>query len=108
MDLCEECDKLIERCICEDEYCHDCHMDNEDYGDDYYVDPEELSRHSYCCGADYLAKIYPECADDVDHYEMMERIGQKRKQPQPPFTKKQIKIRQEYLRKREVTKVPIN
>ena len=104
MHLCEECDKPIERCICEDEYCHDCHMDNEDYGDDCYVDPEDLKRHSNCCGAKYLAKIYPECADD-DHDKMMEQIGQKRKRSQPALSKKQLKIRQKYLRKRQKTEV---
>ena len=104
MHLCEECDKPIERCICEDEYCHDCYMEASDYEDEDYVDPKILNRHSYCCGAEYLAKIYPECADD-DHDKMMERIGQKRKRGQAAFTKNQLKIRQKYLRKREVTKV---
>ena len=104
MHLCEEWEKLIERCICEDEYCHDCHMDVSDYEDESYVDPKELNRHSYCCGATYLAQVYPECADD-DHQKMIAQIGQKRKLPQPAFTKNQNKIRREYLRKRKVTKV---
>ena len=104
MDLCEECDMLIERCICEDEYCHDCYMDSEDY--DCNVNPKMLYRHSSCCGCEYLFQVYPECVDE-DHDKMMEQIGQKRKQPQPTFTKKEFKIRHEYLRKREVTKVPI-